>query len=629
MKRFLCTCLAVLMLVGIVAPAAMATVGSASGFTTEPVIAAGARHSAAIRNDGTVWTWGNNENGQLGDGTRNIRNRPVQVLGLSNMIDVAVGDGFTIALRDDGTIWSWGTNWVGQLGDGTLIDRMVPVRVQQVVNVVAISAGWEFATALQADGTVWAWGHNLSGQLGNNTSGNHTTWPVRVHNLDGVTAISSGGVHAMALRNNGTLWAWGNNWYGQLGDGTIENHRLTPVQVQGLTNVTAVSAGGWHTAAIQNGGLWTWGVNTDAQLGNGTMGSHTNSGTPAQVQNLSNVTAVAAGAMHTVAQAGDAFWAWGNNWFGQLGNGGGNQDVRTAPVRVDMQNLNSAMALVAGDVHTVAIRGDGTVWSWGGNAYGQLGDGSTTHRSVPGRVLGQDNLIFRLAPPGSTPFHDVSSSNWFYDAVVFVFEAGIKEGTSDTTFEPRTNLSRAMVATILWRMAGEPDATYRPVFHDVAAGRWYSEAIIWAYDAGVVEGTGPGRFRPTDDITREQFATMMARYATYTRMNMEVPSDFDLARFTDTGEISDWAEEGMLWSVYVGLIIGVDDDATSTTALLPRGTTTRAESATIIMRYMQTFADVDTDTDVDADGDTDTDVDKEPEPDEDTDIEPDGDTDAE
>lgn len=583
MRRFLCICFAVLILVGIAAPTGMAAAEVTSGFTTDPVVAAGPHHSAAIRNDGTLWTWGNNEHGQLGDGSRNARHRPFQVPGLTNMVDVAAGRGFTVALRDDGTVWAWGTNWAGQLGDGSLTERTTPVRVQQIANVVAISAGFDFATALQTDGTVWAWGHNLTGQLGNNTSGNHATWPVQVHNLDGVTDIVSGGLHTVARRSNGTLWSWGNNWYGQVGDGTKENHRLTPVQVQGLNNVDTVSAGGWNTAAIQNGRVWTWGANSESQLGNGTRGSHTNSGTPTQLQHPTNVTTVAVGEVHVVAQAGDGLWAWGDNWFGQLGRGD-SQNFSPSPVRVAAQNLSGATTLAVGQSHTIAIRPDGTVWSWGSNGSGQLGTGGTAHRSAPGYVVGGDNRAFRLTPPGSTPFHDVAPHNWFYDAVVFVHELGVKEGTSDTQFEPGTNLSRAMVATILWRMAGRPAVAYRPVFEDVTAGRWYSDAVIWAYDAGVVEGTGPGRFQPTNDITREQFATMLARYATYIGLDIETPGDVTLDRFPDAGAVSDWAEDSLLWSVYVGLMIGTDNGGLS-----PGGTTTRAESATILMRFIQAF----------------------------------------
>ena len=157
-------------------------------------------------------------------------------------------------------------------------------------------------------------------------------------------------------------------------------------------------------------------------------------------------------------------------------------------------------------------------------------------------------------------------------------------GTTPTTFEPEAPLSRAMLATILWRMEGEPALFYRPIFDDVVSGRWYSEAVLWAYEEGVVLGTGPGIFQPEIDITREQFATMLYRYAQVAGHDVGVPSDFGLDWFGDSYDISDWAEEAMYWAVYNGLITGSTGGV-----LAPQAAASRAEAATILARFMERF----------------------------------------
>ena len=182
-------------------------------------------------------------------------------------------------------------------------------------------------------------------------------------------------------------------------------------------------------------------------------------------------------------------------------------------------------------------------------------------------------------------FVDVGPNNWFYTAVMFVYERGLMEGTTSTTFAPNVNLNRAMVATILYRMAGEPAVTFEAIFPDVAAGRWYSNAIVWAYHNDVVTGFPDGSFRPADLVTREQFAAMLFRYAEVMGYDTGVPADFGL-NFPDAGLVGNWARNYMEWAVYNGLITGTPQGE-----LNPRGTATRAECATILMRFVQTFVD--------------------------------------
>jgi hypothetical protein len=223
-------------------------------------LAAGYLHGLALKPDGSLWAWGDNRHGQLGDGTT-ARSTPVQVL--TGVAAVSAGTWHTLALKTDGSLWAWGWNGVGQLGDGTTTDRLTPVQV--LSGVAAVSAGHNHTLAIKTDGSLWAWGSNQYGQLGDGTTTERLT-PVQV--LTRVVATDANHYHTLALKTDGSLWAWGNNQYGRLGDGTTTD-RSTPVPV--LTGVAAVAAGVAHTLARKtDGSLWAWGYNGFAQLGDGT-----------------------------------------------------------------------------------------------------------------------------------------------------------------------------------------------------------------------------------------------------------------------------------------------------------------------------------------------------------------------
>ena len=353
-------------------------------------------HSVVLARDGTVFAWGANGHGQIGDGTGTDRSLPVRVTGLTDVTKAAAGDYHTAALKNNGTVSVWGSNEFGQVGDGTTTNRLAPVQVAGLTGVTAVAAGGGHTVALKNDGTVWAWGNNDFGQIGNGTTVNRVLTPAQVAGLTGVAAIAAGGRHTVAVKNDGTVWAWGNNDSGQLGDGTTVN-RLTPVQVAGISGVSALAAGGRHTVAVKNDGtVWAWGLNEVGQLGDGTTTSRL---TPVQVAGLTGMVAVVAGGGHTVALKNNGTaWAWGANYFGQLGDGliptlarllgitGDDTTInRLAPVQV--AGLTGVAALVAGVNHTIATRSDGTVWSWGASYSGQLGDGKFASRFTYGGVI--------------------------------------------------------------------------------------------------------------------------------------------------------------------------------------------------------------------------------------------------
>ena len=362
-----------------------------AGWTTSSVtvgeykrvgIAAGVYHTILAKADGTVWTWGGNYEGQIGDGTTNPSPTPQQIPGISGVV-VAVAAGYyhSVALTSDGTVWAWGRNIFGQLGDGTTTQRPAPVQVVGISGVTAVAAGENSTYALTSDGTAWAWGRNDEGQLGDGTRADQYS-PVQVQGLSGVLAIAAGEIHAVALTSGGTVWAWGSNLYGALGDGTTTSEAI-PVQASSLSGVVGIAANGYHSAAVANDGtLWGWGNGVYGELGIGDRQSVFP--TPAEALGLTSVVAAAAGSHHTIALIDDGtLRACGYNFYGQLGDGTNTDQLVAVPVL----GITSVVTAGASFYHTVAITADGTVWAWGHNYDHQLGDGTTTDRSTPARIV--------------------------------------------------------------------------------------------------------------------------------------------------------------------------------------------------------------------------------------------------
>jgi alpha-tubulin suppressor-like RCC1 family protein len=367
---------------------------------TPVIVSAGTWHGAALRSDGTVWTWGWNQQGQLGDGTTTGADRltPAPVSGISDMVAVSATIFRTMALRSDGTVWGWGASDSGSIGDGSSRIRPTPVQVPGISDVVSISASCSHTVALRRDGTVWAWGSNLNGQLGDGTTESRTT-PVQVSGLSGVVAIATGNLHSVAVKNDGTVWEWG-----YASNGTYRTgHCVTPVRVAGLSGVVAISGGGNHTAVIKDDGtIWTWGENGSGQLGDGSTADRFS---PAQVSGLAGAVAVEAGGYHTLAVRNDGTaWAWGESVYGQLADGVRSGDGtpiyginRLTPVQV--AGVSGVVAVSAGYGTSFAVTGDGLAWAWGLNAYGATGDGTDGFdMGINVRVGGVGRSPGRLTP---------------------------------------------------------------------------------------------------------------------------------------------------------------------------------------------------------------------------------------
>ncbi|WP_195911052.1 RCC1-like domain-containing protein [Streptomyces kaniharaensis] len=370
---------------------------------------------------GAPLTWGSNESGELGDGSIAPRSlAPGRVCGgapctspLHDTIALSANGSHTLALQSDGTVLAWGSNLFGQLGIGTTTTSTTPARVcapgatapctSFLNNVVAVAAGGGHSLALRADGTILAWGDNLYGELGNGTNGNSTT-PVQVcaigtcgAPLGNVVSIAAGFSHSLALLGNGLIVAWGDNANGQLGDGTTTNRNMPVITTSG--DYGAIAAGFSHSLALRTDGtVYAWGDNTYGELGDGT---NTERHTPTQVcapstcdsAKLSGIAAISAEGFHSVALRSEGtVRAWGSNGFGQLGDGT-NTDANL-PVRVCAPGatapcgtfLTGISAVAGGYQHTLALRSDGGVHSWGANYAGQLGNGTTSNSNTPVRV---------------------------------------------------------------------------------------------------------------------------------------------------------------------------------------------------------------------------------------------------
>jgi alpha-tubulin suppressor-like RCC1 family protein len=334
----------------------------------------------------TLLIWGRNTNGQLGNNTIVDRSTPATTLvGGANWKQVAGGANYTAAIKTDGTLWTWGLNSYGQLGTNNTTSRSTPVTtLAGGNNWKQVVCGNFHTTAIKTDGTLWTFGRNNFGQLGVNNTTDRLT-PVTTF-AGGVNwkQVSSGANNTASIKTDGTLWAWGQGGYGQLGDNTATS-RSTPVTTfAGGTNWKQVGNGTNHTSAVKTDGtLWTFGRNTNGQLGvNDTIQRCTPVQTSAGGTNWKQVTG---GANHTAAIKTDGtLWTWGLNTNGQLGVNDTN--TRTTPVQTFTQSSNWKQVTGATN-HTAAIKTDGTLWNWGLNTNGQLGVNDITQRNTPVTTL--------------------------------------------------------------------------------------------------------------------------------------------------------------------------------------------------------------------------------------------------
>ncbi len=398
-------------------------VGSGTDWTS---ISSDGFSTCGLRGPGTAWCWGYNSEGQLGDGTTVTRYDPAPVGTATDWSAIQTGGSHTCAIRRSGTAWCWGYNASGQVGDGTTVNRLVPTRVSGASEWTRITTSGQHTCGIRADGKASCWGSRQSGQLGDGVGGfatsparlpagppawatvdaggghscglaaDRTLWcwggytgtspgtdtPTRLGSATDWAGVSAGYLHSCGLRDSGTAFCWGYGSDGQTGNGTTGQFLLLPTQVGANSDWTQIKAGGYHSCGIRtSGALWCWGRNYEGQLGDGTNTLRTS---PTQVGTATDWATVTPGTFHTCGIRNDGtLWCWGSNRYGERGDGA-TSSQRTNPTQVG--TATDWATLTTSQHHTCATRTDGTLWCWGYNGFGALGDETTTDRITPTQV---------------------------------------------------------------------------------------------------------------------------------------------------------------------------------------------------------------------------------------------------
>ena len=559
-------------------------------------IVAGYSRSFAIKADNSLWAWGSNQDGQLGDGTTTDRYTPVKIM--DSVITVFSESAYTAALKTDGSLWTWGVNWCGLLGDGTRTDRHSPVKIMD--SVAYVSTGEIYAMAVKTDGSLWSWGRNFYGVLGDGTTIDHYA-PVKI--MDSVDTVLAGNGRSFAIKTDGSLWGWGTIYFDVFGDGKPPYSPDSPVKIMESVASIVTSSDG-IVVLKKDGSLWDCRAKynnltkadpdppmiimesvilTFPNEGLVLKADHSLRHTSDSTIFMDSVASVALNGISSMAIKTDgSLWAWGSNGDGELGDG--TKTYRYAPVKimdsVATVSLGRKNESTGADDQSVlfamAVKTDGSLWAWGANSYGQIGDGSTEQRLLPVKIM--DGV--KISSAGAAISTDTdpidSASLWARDAIAAALRKGFVPVSIQDKYTSVITRQEFCCMAVMWveyALGKNLDSILaeRGLYRDPSTFIDTSDPdILAAFALGITSGTGNGYFTPKGQFSREQAATMILNTCRAVGANV---SNSPASGFADVGSASSWAVRGIDYVRANGIMQGTGGNNFN-----PKATYTREQS---------------------------------------------------